>query len=119
MTNTLLKYSKQELARLLQTSLAVAKMDKNQKDFLNAAIARASEEELIDLFGILRNERQFLDRTEAEFSEKFVKMMDNFVMNAKANVYKIKHKRDNKAEKNTDKNEKIVEQELLKKLNQF
>ena len=118
MIPSLLKYSKQELMRLLQSSLAVAGMDKEQRNILRNVVAGATDEQLVELFGILRDERHFLDKTEEDFSKKFVKIMDDFVMSAKAEVYKIKHKRNRKAEEKTDKHEKIIEQELLKKLKQ-
>lgn len=69
-TSNLLKYSKQELVRLLESSVAIANMDKTQRELLNTVIARATEDQLIDLFAILRNERQFLDKTEQEFKRK-------------------------------------------------
>lgn len=116
MPTPLLKYSKEELLRLLQSSLAVRSMDVKEREVLNATIARSTDEQLIDLFAILRNERQFLDRTQEEFNEKFVKIMDDFVMKAKANVYQIKHKRANNIEKDNKNGERQIEEELLKQL---
>jgi hypothetical protein len=109
-------FSKKELMDLLNNSLAISMLKGEQRDALNAVLEKASDDQLMQLYGMLMEEKEYKDEMEKGFYKKTSDLVENFSVNAKAEIEKAKKRRVSLAEKKSKSGEEKAASALLKSI---
>jgi len=110
-------FSRSSLKNLIQTSQAVAKLGAKEKELLLTLVSRVNDKQLMKLFHLLEQEQAFMLELEKKVQKQLVKALEVYEMDLKTAVQASRRNHVKKAEKQSEKKEKKVAQNLLDQLN--